>query len=148
MTAQFESFVQPLILLIEIPIDIAAGLICLYICGQTLNVMSAIGLIVSCGIIVNDSILKVNIINDLRRQGQGLMAAIHEAGKRRLRAIMMTSLTSVLVLFPVMFSKDIGSELQKPLAIAMIGALIVGTLVSLFIIPLIYWFIYRNSTIK
>ena len=144
LTAQFESFVQPLILLLEIPIDIAAGLLCLQTCGQTLNIMSTIGLIVTCGIIVNDSILKVNVINELRRQGTPLKEAIHEAGTRRLRSIVMTSLTSVFALLPVLFSNDLGSELQKPFAIAMIGALTVGTLVSLFIIPLFYWLIYRN----
>ena len=77
--------------------------------------------------------------------GMPLLEAIHEAGRRRLRPIIMTSLTTIFAMVPLLFSFDMGSELQKPLSIAMIGAMSVGTLVSLFIIPLIYWFIYRKK---
>ena len=107
--------------------------------------MSAIGIIVTCGIVVNDSILKLDTINELRKTGIPLVEAIHIAGKRRLRAIIMTSLTTIFAMVPLLFTSDMGSELQKPLSIAMIGSMVVGTLVSLFIIPLIYWFIYRNK---
>lgn len=148
LTAQFESFLQPLILLIEIPIDIAAALLLLMLCGHTLNLMSAIGIVVTCGIIINDSILKIDVINELRKAGVPLMEAIHQAGKKRLRAILMTSLTSMLALVPFLFSNDLGSELQRPLSIAMIGAMVVGTIVSLFLIPLIYWFIYQKEETK
>lgn len=144
LAAQFESFVQPLIVLLEIPIDVAFALLLLWICGHTLNLMSAIGLIVTCGIIINDSILKLDAINELRKSGMPLLEAIHEAGRRRLRPIIMTSLTTIFAMVPLLFSFDMGSELQKPLSIAMIGAMFVGTLVSLFIIPLIYWFIYKK----
>lgn len=146
LTAQFESFLQPLILLAEIPIDIAAALLCLMACGHTLNLMSAIGIVVTCGVIVNDSILKINVINELRAESVPLMEAIHEAGKKRLRSIVITSLTSILALVPILFSSDMGSELQKPFAIAMIGAMTIGTLVSLFIIPLIYALIYKGKS--
>ena len=139
LAAQFESFVQPLVVLLEIPIDVAFALVLLWICGHTLNLMSAIGLIVTCGIIINDSILKLDAINELRKTGMPLMEAIHEAGRRRLRPIIMTSLTTIFAMVPLLFSFDMGSELQKPLSIAMIGAMFIGTLVSLFIIPLIYW---------
>lgn len=145
LAAQFESFVQPLIVLLEIPIDVAFALLLLWVCGHTLNLMSAIGLIVTCGIIINDSILKLDAINELRKAGMPLMEAIHEAGRRRLRPIIMTSLTTIFAMVPLLFSFDMGSELQKPLSIAMIGAMFIGTLVSLFIIPLIYWFIYRGK---
>ena len=145
MTAQFGSFVQPLILLTEIPVDIAAGLLLLLLSGHSLNIMSAIGLVVTCGVVVNDSILKVNVINDLRSGGTELKAAIHEAGRRRLRAIVMTSLTSIFAMVPILFSFDIGSEMQKPFAIAMIGSMVVGTLYSLFIVPLLYWYVYRRN---
>ncbi|MDR0745698.1 MAG: efflux RND transporter permease subunit [Mediterranea sp.] len=144
LAAQFESFLQPLIVLMEIPIDIAFALILLWICGHTLNLMSAIGLIVTCGIIINDSILKLDAINELRKTGAPLIEAIHEAGRRRLRPIVMTSLTTIFAMAPLLFSFDMGSELQKPLSIAMIGTMLIGTLVSLFIIPLVYWFIYRR----
>ncbi len=145
LAAQFESFLQPLIVLVEIPIDVAAAILLLQITGHTLNLMSAIGIVVTCGIIINDSILKIDVINELRKSGVPLMEAIHGGGKRRLRAILMTALTSMLALVPLLFSHDMGSELQKPLAIAMIGAMVIGTLVSLFLIPLVYWLIYRRE---
>ena len=144
LAAQFESFLQPLIVLIEIPIDVAASLLVLWICGHTMNLMSAIGIVVTCGIIINDSILKLDAINELRKEGVPLMEAIHEAGRRRLRPLIMTSLTTIFGMVPLLFSFDMGSELQKPLSIAMISAMLIGTAVSLFIIPLVYWFIYRK----
>lgn len=148
LAAQFESFLQPLIVLMEIPIDVAFALILLWVCGHTLNLMSAIGLVVTCGIIINDSILKLDAINELRKAGTPLVEAIHEAGRRRIRPIVMTSLTTIFAMVPFLFSHDMGSELQKPLSIAMIGTMTIGTLVSLFIIPLIYWFIYRKHDRK
>ena len=144
LCSQFESFLQPLIVLVEIPIDIAFALTSLWLFGHTLNLMSAIGIIVPCGIVVNDSILKIDSINELRKKGTPLFEAIHTAGIRRLRPIIMTSLTTIMAMVPLLFSSDMGSELQKPLAIAMVGSMLLGTLVSLFIIPLIYWFIYRK----
>lgn len=144
LCAQFESFLQPLIVLLEIPVDTAFALLSLWLFGHTLNLMSAIGIIVTCGIVVNDSILKIDSINELRKGGVPLEEAIHTAGRRRLRAIIMTSLTTVFAMLPLLFTNDMGSELQRPLAIAMIGSMLLGTLVSLFIIPLIYWFIYRK----
>lgn len=147
LAAQFESFLQPLIVLMEIPIDVAASLLVLWICGHTMNLMSAIGIVVTCGIIINDSILKLDAINELRKEGVPLMEAIHEAGRRRLRPIIMTSLTTIFGMVPLLFTFDMGSELQKPLSIAMISAMLIGTAVSLFVIPLIYWFIYRKHDV-
>lgn len=148
LASQFESFTQPLLVLVEIPIDVAFALLLLWLCGHTLNLMSAIGLIVTCGIVINDSILKLDAINELRKAGTPLLEAIHEAGRRRLRPIIMTSLTTIFAMVPLLFSSDMGSELQKPLSIAMIGTMLVGTAVSLFIIPLLYWFIYRGKSEK
>lgn len=138
MCAQFESFIQPLVVLVEIPIDVAFALVVLWICGDTLNLMSGIGIIVSCGIIVNDSILKLDTINELRKKGMSIAEAVHTAGQRRLRAIVMTSLTTIGAALPILFTSDMGSELQRPLALAMIATMTVGTFVSLFIMPLIY----------
>lgn len=148
LAAQFESFLQPLIVLLEIPIDIAFALMLLWICGDTLNLMSSIGIIVTCGIIINDSILKIDAINELRKKGMPMIEAIHTAGHRRLRPIVMTSLTTIFAMVPVLFTSDMGSELQKPFAIAVIGAMGMGTLVSLFMIPLAYDFIYGRKEEK
>ena len=76
-----------------------------------------------------------------------LIEAIHTAGRRRLRPILMTSLTTILAMLPILFTSDMGSELQQPLAVAMIGAMVAGTLVSIFIIPLVYYLIYRNAKV-
>ncbi|WP_304382387.1 efflux RND transporter permease subunit, partial [uncultured Duncaniella sp.] len=148
LCAQFESFVQPLVVLVEIPLDIAFALLTLLVCGETLNLMSAIGIIVTCGIVVNDSILKLDSINELRKQGMSLPEAVHTAGHRRLRPILMTSLTTIFAMVPVLFTSDMGSELQRPLAIAMIGSMVVGTLVSIFVIPLVYSFVARDNGVK
>lgn len=147
LAAQFESMIQPLIVMLEIPIDVAAALFVLWITGHSFNLMSAIGIVVTSGIVINDSILKLDVINRLRKEGIPLMEAIHKAGHRRLRAIIMTTLTTILAMVPLLFSFDLGSELQKPLSIAMISSMIVGTLVSLFIIPLAYWMIYRKKAV-
>ena len=135
-------------MLVEIPIDTFFALLTLWACGHTLNLMSAIGIIVTCGIVVNDSILKIDAMNELRKEGMPLLEAIHTAGHRRLRAIIMTSLTTVFAMVPLLFTSDMGSELQRPLAIAMIGSMVVGTVVSVFIIPLLYWFIYRKHDLR
>ena len=145
LASQFENFLQPLIVLAEIPIDIAFALLILWLTGHTLNLMSAIGIVVTIGVILTDSILKIDLINELRKEGIPLMEAIHTGGVRRLRAIIMTALTSLFSMIPILFTFDIGSELQKPLAIAMISAMAIGTVVSIFQIPLLYWFIYRKS---
>ena len=105
--------------------------------------MSMIGLIVVCGIVINDSILKIDTINTLRRQGMGLKHAIMEAGRRRLKAIVMTSLTTILAVAPFLSHGDMGSDLQLPMSLTIISGMIVGTLVSVFFIPLAYYEIYR-----
>lgn len=148
LCAQFESFVQPLVILAEIPIDVFFALLVLMLTGNSLNLMSAIGIIVSCGVVINDSILKIDSINVLRKQGVPLLDAIHQAGRQRVRAILMTSLTTVLAMIPSLYAFDIGSELQKPLIIAMSAAMIFGTAVSLYIVPLFYYLIYRHGSKK
>jgi len=148
LAAQFESLVLPGIVLLEIPIDIAGALLLIKIFGGTINLMSMIGIIVMSGIIINDSILKIDTINRLRNEGMGLMDAIFTGGSRRLKPIIMTSLTTILATLPFMFGNDIGSELQKPLALAVIGGMSLGTFVSLYFIPLAYWAIYRKSEVR
>jgi multidrug efflux pump subunit AcrB len=148
LTAQFGNFKQPLIVLIEIPIDIAAALGLLLVCGHTLNLMSCIGIVVTCGIVINDSILKVDVMNQLRREGLPLVEAIHEAGRRRMKAIVMTSLTSIVCMLPLLFTGDLGSQLEKPLALATIGGMLIGTPVSLFVVPLVYYLIYRKKEVR
>ncbi len=145
LAAQFESLTQPLIVLLEIPIDIAGALLLVKLGGGTINLMAMIGLIVMSGVIINDSILKVDTINNLRKEGMKLKEAIYTAGSRRLKPILMVAMASLVSTGPILFSSGIGAELQKPMALALIGGMSLGTVVSLFFIPLAYWYIYRKS---
>jgi multidrug efflux pump subunit AcrB len=97
-----------------------------------------------CGIAINDSILKVDTINRLLESGYGLKHAILEAGKRRLNAIIMTSLTTILAIAPFLVRGDMGSDLQYPLSLALISGMVAGTLVSIFFVPLAYYEIYKK----
>ena len=143
LAAQFESLSLPLVLLIEIPLDIAFTVLVLWICGISLNLMSMIGIVVMSGIVINDSILKIDTINRLQRSGMPLEEAIHEGGVRRLKPILMTSLTTILALVPMLWGDDIGSQLQRSMSITLISGMTIGTLVSLYVIPLFYYYLER-----
>lgn len=145
LAAQFESLVQPLIILSELVIDIFAVLLALWITGQSINLMSMTGLVVMCGIVINDSILKVDTINRLRLDGRGLKRAVMEAGSRRLKAIVMTSLTTILAIAPFLVRGDMGSDLQYPLSLSLIAGMTAGTFVSVFFVPIAYHVIYRRQ---
>lgn len=139
LASQFESLSLPLIVLLEVPIDIFGAFLTLRIFGESLNLMSIIGIIVMSGIIINDSILKIDTINQLRNQGYTLIRALAVAGQRRLKPILMTSLTTILALLPFLFISGIGADLQRPLALAVIGGMTIGTIVSLYFIPLLFY---------
>lgn len=143
LAAQFESMIQPWIILSEIVIDLFFSILILWVFGQTLNIMSMIGLIVVCGIVINDSILKIDTINTLRRGGMELKRSIMTAGRRRLKAIIMTSLTTILAVVPFLARGDMGSDLQYPMSLVIIGGMVVGTLISVLFIPLAYYEIYK-----
>lgn len=145
LASQFESLAQPFVILSEIVIDIAFSLICIWALGVSINVMSLIGLIVITGIVINDSILKIDTINRLVRSGMNVTAAIHEAGHRRLKAIVMTSLTTVLAVAPFLNRGSLGADLQYPMALVIIFGMAIGTLVSLFYVPVMYDALYRRS---
>ncbi len=138
LAAQFESLRHPFIIMLDVPLTVAALGLLFALLGLTLNAITLIGLIVMAGIAVNDSIVKVEFINQLRRQGIQLRAAILEAGRIRLRPILMTSVTTVLGLVPLAIGWGQGAELQRPLALALIGGLCISTAVSLLVVPLLY----------
>lgn len=144
LAAQFESVIQPLIILSEIVVDIFFVLFGLWLFGESLNIMSMIGLVVMSGIIINDSILKVDTINRLRKNGMSLLRAVFTGGHSRLKPIIMTSLTTILAIAPFLNRVDMGSDLQYPLSLSIIIGMSVGTIISLFFIPLLYYVIYRK----
>ncbi len=143
LAAQFESLIQPLIVLLIVPLGLLGSMIALWWSGQSINLVSIIGIIVMTGIIVNDAILKVDMINRLKKS-MTLIDAIHEAGTRRLYPIIMTSVTTILALLPVLFASGLGAELQQPLAYAVIGGLTMGTASSLYFVPMFYHLIYHR----
>ena len=144
LASQFESLVQPFIILSEVVIDIGVSLGVLWLLGVSINMMSLIGLVVITGIVINDSILKIDTINRLVRSGMEVEAAVHEAGHRRLKAILMTSLTTILAVAPFLSRGNMGADLQFPMALVVIVGMAAGTLVSLFYVPTVYAAIYKK----
>ncbi|EZH73682.1 hypothetical protein ATO12_17245 [Aquimarina atlantica] len=138
LAIQFDSLKLPLIILSEVPVSVSVALIFLYLSDNTLNVMSFIGMIVMSGIIINDSILKIDLIKKLLINGFTIDEAINSAGKRRLNAIVMTSLTTILATLPILFQNELSTQLQSPLIISLIGGLLAGTFMSIFIVPILY----------
>lgn len=154
LAAQFESFIQPLIVVFTLPLGIGGAFLVLWLAGSSLNVMSAIGLVVMLGIMVNDAILKIDTINRLRNSYvdsgsmnplEALEKALHRAGQIRLKPILMTSITTILALIPIIFSSGLGADLQRPLVESVIGGLTIGTVTALYFVPLAYWFFVSKS---
>lgn len=140
LTAEFESFRQPLLVMVSIPLGFAGSLLLLWAMGGTLNVMSGIGLVVVLGILDNDAILKIDRINRLR-QHLPLTQAIEQAGLDRLKPIVMNTCTNVLAITPILFASGLGADLQQPVAITTIGGLIAATFTALYFVPLLYWIV-------
>ncbi len=138
LAAQFESFVHPFTILTAVPLALIGAILALALAGQGLNTMSLIGIVILVGIVVNDSIVKVDFIVQARERGSELRAAIVEAGRVRLRPIVMTTVTTVLGLTPMALGIGRGADLRAPLAIAVIGGLIVATLLTLIVVPVLF----------
>jgi HAE1 family hydrophobic/amphiphilic exporter-1 len=138
MAAQFESLKHPFLILFTLPMGLTGAVWALVITGQSLNVISIIGMVVLAGIVVNDAIVKIDYTNQIRRRGLSVREAIMEASRVRLRPILMTTVTTTLGLFPMSLGIGRGAELQQPMAIAVIGGLLLATFLTLILIPLAY----------
>ncbi|TFG65374.1 MAG: efflux RND transporter permease subunit, partial [Gemmatimonadales bacterium] len=138
LAAQFESLIQPIVVLTAVPLAAIGAVLALWLFGSGINAMSGIGLVILIGIVVNDAIIKVDFINQRRSAGATKRVAILEAGRLRLRPIVMTTVTTVLGLTPMALGWGAGAELRAPLAIAVIGGLISATLLTLIVVPVIY----------
>jgi hydrophobic/amphiphilic exporter-1 (mainly G- bacteria), HAE1 family len=138
MASQFESLIHPLVILFTIPLALVGAVIALFVTGTTINIVAFIGIIMLAGIVVNNAIVLVDLINQLRAQGKQRIDAIMEAGTARLRPILMTSLTTTLGLLPMAMGFGEGSEVRTPMAITVIGGLTVSTLLTLVVIPVVY----------
>ena len=138
MASQFESLIHPFVILFTIPLALIGAVLALYVTGTTLNIVAFIGVIMLAGIVVNNAIVLVDLINQLRAEGKERLDAILEAGSARLRPILMTSLTTALGLLPMALGFGEGSEVRTPMAITVIGGLTVSTFLTLIVIPVVY----------
>ena len=140
MVAQFQGLLSPFIIMFTIPLAFTGGFIGLWVSGSEVSVISMIGFVMLSGIIVNNGIVLVDYTNQLRTIGQGMekREAIVEAGRTRLRPILMTAITTVLGLIPMVVGKQMGSDMSRPMAIVVIGGLVYGTLLTLFVVPCMY----------
>ncbi len=148
LVAQFESFLDPLLILLAVPTGLTGVLLMLFATGTTLNVMSLMGVVMMVGIVVSNSILIVEFTRRLRQEGRPLQEAVITACRVRLRPVLMTSLATLIGLIPMAAKLGTGSEAYAPLARAIIGGLAVSVVLTVFIVPAAYYVIYRRQEAK
>ena len=149
MVAQFQSLLSPFIIMFTIPLAFTGGFLGLFLGGFEVSVIAVIGFIMLAGIIVNNGIVLIDYMNQLRAEGMEKHEAILTAGRTRLRPVLMTALTTILAMSTMVFSQDMGSDMARPMAVVIIGGLTYGTLLTLFVIPCIYdWFTGKKKKKK
>jgi multidrug efflux pump subunit AcrB len=144
LVAQFESFLDPFLILLAVPTGLTGVLLILFATGTTLNVMSLMGVVMMVGIVVSNSILIVDFTRRLRHEGRALREAVSLACRVRLRPVLMTSLATLIGLLPMAIKLGTGTEAYAPLARAIIGGLAVSVVLTVFIVPCAYYLIYRH----
>lgn len=147
MASQFESLLHPFTILLTIPLALVGSVLLFLITGTTVNIMGVIGMVMLTGIAVNSSIILVDRIGQLRESGLSMTDAIAEAGQQRIRPILMTSLTTILALVPMALGIGEGASLSSPMAVAVIGGLTTSTLLSLIVIPCVYY-VFESAKIR
>ncbi len=144
LASQYESFGDPLVVMLSVPLAAIGVVLTLFLTDTTMNLQSAIGCIMLGGIVVNNAILLVDQAGRLRREGMATDRALVEAGRRRLRPVLMTTLTTILALLPLALGIGEGADAQAPLARAVVGGLTVSTLITLVLIPAVYSVFHRD----
>jgi multidrug efflux pump subunit AcrB len=145
MASQFESFIDPFIVMFSVPLAFIGVIWIFLITGTALSITAAIGVIMLSGIVVNNGIVLVDYINLLRKREQNLIEAAVNAGISRFRPVLMTALTTLFAMVPMAFSSGMGSEMWKPIGITVIGGLLVSTIITLVLIPVIYVAVHRKA---
>jgi len=148
MAAQFESLKHPFIIMFSIPFALVGVFLALFITRATLNAMSFIGIVMLVGIVVNNAIVLIDYINEVRKRKTDLTKAILKAGKHRLRPVLITTLTTVFGMFSLVLSSGEGSKMWRPLGITVIGGILVSTLVTLVFVPTLYYIFERKKENK
>ena len=141
LAAQFESFTDPFIIMITVPLAIAGALISLWMLDQTLNIFSQIGIIMLIGLVTKNGILIVEFANKKREAGLGIKEAVLEAAAQRLRPILMTSLATALGALPIAISLGAAATSRKPLGTVIVGGLMFSLILTLFVIPAVYTYL-------
>ena len=145
MVAQFQSLLSPFIVMFTMPLAFTGGLLALWAAGQPLSVISMLGFLILAGIVVNNGIVFVDYTNQLRLAGMEKRAALLLTGKARIRPILMTALTTILAMSTMVFSKGMGAEMAQPMALVTIGGLAYATLLTLFVVPVLYDLLFRRQ---
>ena len=148
MVAQFQSLKSPFIVMFTIPLAFTGGFMALLLCGMEISVISLIGFVMLTGIIVNNGIVLVDYINQLRQDGMERRAALVATGKTRMRPILMTTLTTVLAMLQLVFSGDMASQLMSGMAIVIICGLSYATLMTLYVVPLMYDILFKKPPLN
>lgn len=143
LAAQFESFIDPLLIATVLPVGLAGSLFTIALSGQTINLLSIIGMVALLGIAVNDAIIKIDAIRRLRAEGKPGYESILEASRLRFRPILMTSATTILAMLPMAIGMGSGEQLQRPLALTIMGGLFLTTTLTLFYTPILYMVVHR-----
>jgi multidrug efflux pump len=141
LAAQFESFKDPFVIMLTVPLAVAGALIFMYLRGITMNIYSQIGIIMLIGLVVKNGILIVEFANQRQGRGEAKASAILGASIQRLRPILMTSFSSILGMFPLVIATGEGANGRIAMGVAVVGGLIVSTLISLYIVPAMYMYI-------
>jgi multidrug efflux pump subunit AcrB len=144
LAAQFESFIDPFIIMFTVPLAISGAYISLYLFGQTLNIFSQIGMIMLIGLVTKNGILIVEFANQKREEGLAPLAAVLEASRLRLRPILMTSLAMTLGSLPIALSLGDAATSRQPLGIVIVGGIMFSLILTLFVIPAMYTFLSRK----
>lgn len=148
MVAQFQSLLSPFIVMFTIPLAFTGGLLALIITGQELSVISMLGFLVLAGVVVNNGIVFVDYVNQLRINGLNKKDALIEAGRTRIRPILMTALTTILAMSTMALGVGMGAEMSQALAIVTIGGLTYATLLTLFVVPTLYDIFHRRKELR
>ncbi|WP_337574950.1 efflux RND transporter permease subunit [Fournierella sp.] len=148
MVAQFQSLLSPFIVMFTIPLAFTGGLLALWISGQQLSVIAMLGFLILAGVVVNNGIVFVDYANQLRLAGMEKRDALVLTGRRRIRPILMTALTTILAMSTMVFSQDMGAEMSRAMAIVTIGGLAYATLLTLFVVPVLYDLLFRKELKK
>jgi multidrug efflux pump len=148
LAAQFESFIDPLIIMITVPLAFAGALLSLWMFNQTLNIFSQIGIIMLIGLVTKNGILIVEFANQKRESGEAKIDAVIDAAALRLRPILMTTLATALGAVPIALALGSGAQSRIPLGIVIIGGLLFALILTLFVIPAMYSFMSRTRKKK